>query len=379
MESCIYINFVCTKQQVFQALLSFKSIEPKLNNIEQRQESLKIEFINIAKDQKLKKFVQINGFDKMVEFTWYDKLVETGKLDHELDKFIRNSISHESNIFYCKSTLEQNNNSHIRLHVSDEFISTSEFNLCYPILRELFDVSMGFDGQIWFYLNNRKTIIDGAYLEALRIKEENRGIKLNKEQGHVLSCVEGQCRWFYIPTGDTEVIIKQLGLLKEIQEADITTIIDEVQNENKIAMATFLEDTIIFGMNVPYIQYPNLDAYKLIKGSSTPVLQNTLNALSKTFGFAAYYEYNNDDELIASLAFSKKGKFTYGHFSSEGQGVDIFGSQKKPMEVNQKSILKSAKKQGITPEEMLVNLMKQKQKVKYFTQCNWMIEDMLSM
>ena len=85
MESCIYINFVCTKQQVFQALLSFKSIEPKLNNIEQRQESLKIEFINIAKDQKLKKFVQINGFDKMVEFTWYDKLVETGKLDHELD------------------------------------------------------------------------------------------------------------------------------------------------------------------------------------------------------------------------------------------------------------------------------------------------------
>ncbi len=227
--------------------------------------------------------------------------------------------------------------------------------------------------------NGSLDLVDEAYLEALRIKEENRGIKLTKEQSHVLSCVEDQCRWFYIPTGDTEVIIKQLGLQKEIQEADITTIIEDVQNENKIAMAIFLEDTIIFGMNVPYIQYPNLNAYKLTKGSSTPVLQNTLNALSKTFGFAAYYEYNNDDELIASLAFSKKGKFTYGHFSSEGQGVDIFGTQKKPMEVTQKSILKVAKKQGITPEDMLVNLMKQKQKVKYFTQCNWMIEDMLSM
>jgi hypothetical protein len=302
--------------------------------------------------------------------------------DKSINKY-KNAVSEKTYaefiIGYDDSVARKNPNLHYRSYTGISYckwISASIYGKeNYKELKLFYDMAQKLNLNLITY----DRLIDEAYLEALRIKEENRGIKLNKEQGHVLSCVEGQCRWFYIPTGDTEVIIKQLGLLKEIQEADITTIIDEVQNENKIAMATFLEDTIIFGMNVPYIQYPNLNAYKLTKGSSTPVLQNTLNALSKTFGFAAYYEYNNDDELIASLAFSKKGKFTYGHFSSEGQGVDIFGTQKKPMEVNQKSILKSAKKQGITPEDMLVNLMKQKQKVKYFTQCNWMIEDMLSM
>jgi hypothetical protein len=47
------------------------------------------------------------------------------------------------------------------------------------------------------------------------------------------------------------------------------------------------------------------------------------------------------------------------------------------MEVNQKSILKTAKKLGITPEDILTGMMKQKQKVRFFTQCNWFIEEKL--
>ncbi len=99
-----------------------------------------------------------------------------------------------------------------------------------------------------------------------------------------------------------------------------------------------------------------------------------LNKLSKAFGKAAYFEYNNDDELIASLAWSSKGKFVYGRFTSEGEGFDIFGTQKKTMDVNQKTIIKTAKKLGMTPEDILTGIMKQKMPVQYFEQSNWYIQ-----
>ncbi len=243
----------------------------------------------------------------------------------------------------------------------------------YGNVKLLYEIAKSLNRNLITYNN----LIDDTYLEALRIKEENRGIKLTKEQSHVLNTIEDQCRWFYIPTDDVNAVLKILGIQPKIQEYDVTTIIDEVQRESKIAIATFTGHTILFGMNVPYITYPNLAAYIDKKEQHTPHLQTMLNKLSKAFGIAAYFEYNNDDEMAASLAWSSKGKFVYGKFTSEGEGMDIFGTQKKPIEVNQNSILKTAQKLGMTPEDILTGLMKQKQKVAYFTQCDWNIEDMM--
>jgi len=220
-------------------------------------------------------------------------------------------------------------------------------------------------------------LVDDKYLEAYRIKEENQGIKLTKEQSNILSSIEDQCRWWYVPTEDVSAIFDILGIQTTLKETDITEIINDVQFENKIAVATFTGHTIIFGFNAPYISYPNLDTYLAKKERQTPHLQEVLNKLSKAFGTAAYFEYNNDDEMIASLAWSSKGKFVYGRFTSEGEGIDVFGTQKKAMEVNQKTIIKTAKKLGLIPKDILTGLMKQKQKVRYFTQCDWNIEDML--
>jgi len=197
------------------------------------------------------------------------------------------------------------------------------------------------------------------------------------EQSHVLSSVEDQCRWWYVPTDDVAAVFSILGIEPALKEADITGIIDDVQFENKIAVASLTGHTILFGFNAPYIAYPNLNAYLDIKDQHTPHLQHTLNKLSKAFGTAAYFEYNNDDEMIASLAWSTKGKFVYGRFTSEGEGTDVFGTQKKPMEVNQKTILKTAKKLGMTPEDILTGLMKQKMPVRYFVQPHWYIESKL--
>lgn len=252
---------------------------------------------------------------------------------------------------------------------------TFDFGVTYVALKAVYDIAQEMGCNLWDESSN--TMVTESHIKALRIKEENRGIKLSNEQSHVLESIEDQCRWFYIPTDDVDGVLKILDIQPNIQEADITTIIDDVQRENKIAIATFTGHTILFGLNAPYITYPDLSAYLDKKDLHTPHLRDTLNKLSKAFGKAAYFEYNNDDELAASLAWSSKGKFVYGKFTSEGEGMDIFGTQKKPIEVNQNSILKTAQKLGMTPEDILTGLMKQKQKVAYFTQCDWNIEDMM--
>lgn len=252
---------------------------------------------------------------------------------------------------------------------------TFEQKVLYGELKLFHEFAKNLGCDLWE--DDSKKIITDTYLSALRIKEENRGIKLTKEQSHVLSSVEDQCRWWYVPTDDVAAVFSIFGIEPALQEADITGIIDDVQFENKIAVASLTGHTILFGFNAPYIAYPDLNAYRDITDQHSPHLQNTLNKLSKAFGTAAYFEYNNDDEMIASLAWSSKGKFVYGRFTSEGEGTDVFGTQKKPMEVNQKTILKTAKKLGMTPEDILTCLMKQKMPVRYFVQPHWYIESKL--
>ncbi len=239
----------------------------------------------------------------------------------------------------------------------------------------LWEFAEKLDCLIWDRYSSK--LISEDYLETLRIKEENKSIKLTKEQSHVLESIEDQCRWWYLPTDDVSQILKMLDVQPNIKDGNITTIIDDVQRENEVTIATFTGHTIIFGFNAPYISYPDLQSYLAKEEQQTPHLQDILNKLSKTFGTAAYFEYNKDDEQIASLAWSSKGKFVYGRFTSEGEGYDVFGTQKKTMDVNQKTIIKTAKKLGMTPEDILTGIMKQKIPVRTFIQHHWYIESRL--
>lgn len=247
--------------------------------------------------------------------------------------------------------------------------------ILYQELKLIYDFAKQLNCNLWD--RDTRELITDSYLEALRIKEENRGIKLSKDQSHVLESIEDQCRWWYLPTDDVPKILNILGIQPNIKYGDITSIIDDVQRERTIAIATFTGHSIIFGCNVPYIAYSDVQTYLAKDDHHTTHLLEVLNKLSKAFSTAAYFEYNNDDELIASLAWSSKGKFVYGRFTSEGEGHDIFGTQKKTMDVNQKSIIKTAKKLGMTPEDILTGIMKQKLNVQYFEQPNWYIESRL--
>jgi hypothetical protein len=342
-------------------------------------ENLFNEFKNIVLGQKVRRIENVNGFDRVVNFSKYEQLVTEGKLESEGSKYIQNEKNKLSNRYYFTdhiidfsffiSYIDSEKSIFIIL---DNSFSFNPIAICHSLAVKL-------NAELYFYLNNSdKVIITASYLEALRIKEENRRIKLTKEQNHVLEYIDDQCRWWYLPTDDVPKILNILGIQPNIKEGDITSIIDDIQREIKVAIAIFTGHTIIFGFNAPYISYSDLQTYLAEETQQTPHLQDILNKLSKAFGTAAYFEYNNDDELIASLAWSSKGKFVYGRFTSEGEGIDIFGTQKKTMDVNQKTIIKTAKKLGMTPEDILTGIMKQKMPVRYFVQPHWYIESRLS-
>lgn len=220
-------------------------------------------------------------------------------------------------------------------------------------------------------------LIDESYLEALRIKEENRGIKLTRDQRNVLDSIDRECRWLHVPTEETDKVLALLGISQELKESEITDIIASVQEKNEVVVSTFMGHTVLMGLQLPYALYADGSAYEANEGQHGEYLNKTLSLLSKEFGSAEYFEYNEEDSQVASLSLSKKGKLVYACFSSEGKGKEIFGTRKKSMEVNRATILKTSGKLGITPEDHFTLVMKQKQKVRHFTQPNWAIESMI--
>lgn len=312
-----------------------------------------------------------------IDFIWDELLVRKGKITVENRQ--PDEISNDKHIYI----LIKNNYFENDIYISFTYPHngycriTFEKIVPYDALKMFYDIAQRIDCNLRDY--HSEELIDESYVEELRIKEENRGIKLTREQGQVVSSIEDQFRWFYMPSDNLEKIYEVLKIKPEIKEGEITTIIDEIQSDRKIGIANYLGKTIIFGMNVPYIIYPDLESYEKSDDNFTKDLFESLNKLSKAFGSAQYFEYNNADEQIASLAMSKKGKLVYAKFTSEGMGQEFFGTQKKTMEVDQKSILNTAKKLGMTPEDILTGIMKQKLPIKYFEQPNWYIQSKLKM
>lgn len=210
-------------------------------------------------------------------------------------------------------------------------------------------------------------IVDEEYLEALRIKEENRGIKLTNEQSHVLTLVEEQCRWYHIPSDDQEKILQCFPATPKFREAEITEVIEDIQFENLIGMATIPGHTLLFGFHLPYINYADEADYKAC-ADHTARLKDILNRLSKAFGSAEFYEYREEDPDMMRMVLSKKGKFAYASLFAEGEFDEEFGTSKRTISSDAKTYWKTVKKWGMAPADLLTYMMKQKLPVKVFRQ-----------
>ncbi len=229
----------------------------------------------------------------------------------------------------------------------------------YEDLVKVYEFAKVHNWNLW--LITPLTLIDDAYMEAFRQKEEARGVKLTKEQRKALSLLNDQCRWFNIPSDDKEKIFNIIGINPILKESDAVSVLESVQNGSMIAVISSNGNTIIMGRNVPYI-IPNSSE----SANYALLLMDTLNKLSKIFGTSSYFEYNDDDTKVLSLALSKKGKLLSAKFTSEGQGEEFFGTQTKSMNLDKKLLIKTAKKQGILPEDLLTEMIKLNKNISVF-------------
>jgi hypothetical protein len=278
--------------------------------------------------------------------------------------FVRGiSFSKFSTLPLKKSALLKNDNSEEYVKISSpaagSIYVTFDPKVQYEDLVKVYEFAKVNNWNLW--LITPLTLVDDAYMEAFRQKEEAKGIKLTKEQRKALSLLDDQCRWFYIPSEDVEKIFNIIEINPILKESDAVSALDSVQNASKIAVCSNNGNTIIMGRNVPSI-IPNSSA----SANHAQLLIDTLNKLSKSFGTSSYFEYNDDDTKVLSLALSKKGKLVYAKFTSEGQGEEFFGTQTKSMNLDKKLLLKTAKKQGALPEDLLTEMIKLNKDISVF-------------
>lgn len=240
-----------------------------------------------------------------------------------------------------------------------------DYGVTYLALKAIYDIAQEMGCNLWDDSSN--ITVTESYLEALRVKEENRGIKLSNEQSHVLTLIEEQCRWYHIPSDDVAKIMRCFPVHPVMQEAEITDVIENVQFEDQVCMATIPGHTILFGFHLPYINYADEADYKSCQ-DHTARLKENLNRLSKAFGSAEFFEFREEDPDMMRMVFSKKGKFAYSSLYAEGEHSEELGTSKKSIPPDEKNYWKTVKKSGMLPSDLLVYVMKQKLTVKTFQQ-----------
>jgi hypothetical protein len=331
------VNNYVTKRVFFQIMDKFSEFTHVQDTVFFQQEFAK-EIDPLAEEEgRLQEFI--------IDFD------DTYLLDYNVDKYFNRKPTVLD--FYKYSRVEWN-----RTIVAE--LSNGEN---YRDLKLLYDIAQALGKNLVSY----EYLVDEAYLEALRIKDENQHIKLDPLQRAVLTSVETQCRWFHIPSDDQEAIMKCFPIQPELKEADITEVIQNVQFDDIVCMATIPGHTILFGFNLPYINYSDEADYKSCS-DHTIRLKEILDRLSKVFGAASFFEYREEDPDMMRMVFSKKGKFVYASLYAEGEHSEEFGASKRSIPPDEKTYWKTVKKSGILPTDLLTYVMKQKLPVKVFRQ-----------
>lgn len=241
-----------------------------------------------------------------------------------------------------------------------------DYGVTYEALKAIYDIAQEMGCNLWD--DSSDLMVTESDLEALRVKEENWGIKLSNEQSNVLTLVEEQCRWYHIPSDDQAAIMACFPITSQIKEAEISAVINDVQFEDQVCMATIPGHTILFGFHLPYINYADEADYKTCS-DHTGRLKENLNRLSKAFGSAEFYEYREDDPDMMRMVLFKKDKFAYASIYAEGEFDEEFGTSKRSIPSDQKTYWKTVKKTGMLPSDLLIYVMKQKLAVRVFRQC----------
>ncbi len=203
------------------------------------------------------------------------------------------------------------------------------------------------------YCSDLKKFITLEYLDSLKEKSTSKGPKLTQKQEEVLSEVDTDASWIYLPNTSSQDIVSYLG--SKSKESELVSGLYKAFEKDFTGMATFQSHSILFGKNLMTLPVPELT------NSSKPVnddmTHNVVWNLSIRFGEAQFYSYNKYEVWYIHY---KNGELVYSGTNGDDGPSHIFGSIKEELELSDSKVKELAEKNGIGIEDFLVGCIKGK-------------------
>lgn len=200
------------------------------------------------------------------------------------------------------------------------------------------------------YLNKFITL---EYIDSLKEKSKSKGPKLTQKQEDVLSEVDNDAAWIYIPTDKTQEIISYLS--GSSKENEIVSGLYKAFEKDFTGLATYQSHSILFGKNLMTLSLPEL------KNSSKPIndddLQKIMWNLSIRFGEAQFYSYNKYEVWYIHY---RNGALVYSGTNGDDGPFHIIGSITEEIELSESKVKELAEANGIGIEDFLIGCMKNK-------------------
>ena len=203
------------------------------------------------------------------------------------------------------------------------------------------------------YYEDIKNFITLDYIDSLKEKSKSKGPKLTQKQEEVLSEVDTDASWIYIPTEKNQEIISYLGAF--CKESEIVAGLYKAFEKDFTGLATYQSHSIIFGKNLMTLSLPDL------KNSPKPVnddiTHHVIWNLSIRFGEAQFYSYN---EYEVWYIHYKNGELVYSGTNGDDGPSYVAGSVMEEIELSGTKVKELAEKNGISIEDFLIGCMKNK-------------------
>jgi len=191
------------------------------------------------------------------------------------------------------------------------------------------------------------------FLDKLKDKWNKKGPKLSQKQEEVLSEVDNDAAWIYLPKTSSQAIVSYLG--SKSKESEIVTGLYKAFEKDFTGVGTFQDHSIIFGKNLMTLPVPQLT------NSSKPVnddmTHNVVWNLSLRFGEAQFYSYNKYEVWYIHY---KNGELVYSGTNGDDGPTHIFGSITEEIELSDSKVKELAEENGIGIEDFLIGCMKGK-------------------
>jgi len=227
--------------------------------------------------------------------------------------------------------------------------------VCYArinieLVKLFYEIASHLDSTL--YLDNGN-FVTPQYIAKLELRSNNDRPKLTQKQQEVLSEVDNDASWIYIPTDKNKEIISYVGASSK--ESEIVTGLYKAFEKDFSGLATYQSHSILFGKNLLTLSLPKL------KNSSKPIneddLQKIIWNLSIRFGEAQYYSYNKDEVWYIHY---KNGALVYSGTNGDDGPFYVAGSVMEEIELSGTKVKELAEANGIGREDFLIGCMKNK-------------------